>query len=259
MDMLTELTAKIDIFLIVLARVSGIFVAAPLFSNRAVPRQVKIGLTFIIALIIYTARLPETGRLPSGLTAYTLLLAGELIIGLVIGFVAQLVFAAVMLAGQMIDFQMGFSIVNVIDPLNLTQVPLVGSFKNILALLVFLTTNGHHYLLDALYRSFDMIPLFGFQGRTTMVEAILDMFGTMFVTGIKIAIPVVGAIFVAEVAMGIIARTVPQMNVFIVGIPAKIFVGLAVMIMVIPLYTGFLTVLFERNFADIIRILKIMG
>lgn len=259
MDMLTQMISRIDIFLFVLARVSGIFVAAPLFSNRAVPRQLKIGLIFIIALIMFTARSPQAGQTPSGLVPFTLLLAGEVAIGLTIGFAAQLVFAAVQLGGQMIDFQMGFSIVNVIDPLNMTQIPLVGSFKNILALLVFLTTNSHHYLLAALHQSFDLIPILGFTARTTMVEAILDMFANMFVTGIKIAIPVVGAIFVAEVAMGIIARTVPQMNVFIVGIPAKIFVGLAVMIMVFPLYTVFLTLLFERNFADIIRLLKIMG
>lgn len=259
MDMLTQLISRIDVFLIVMARVSGIFVAAPLYSNRAVPRQVKIGLTFIIALIIFTARQPQVGQMPSGLPAFVLLLTGELAIGLTIGFVAQLVFAAVQLGGQMIDFQMGFSIVNVIDPLNMTQVPLVGSFKNILALLVFLTTNGHHYLLAALYQSFDLIPLFGVVYKATIVEAILDMFGYMLVTGLKISIPVVGAIFVAEVAMGIIARTVPQMNVFIVGIPAKIFIGLVVMIMVIPLYTGFLTILFERNFTDIIRVLKLMS
>lgn len=259
MDMLTQITSRIDIFLFVLARVSGIFVAAPLYSNRAVPNQLKIGLTFIIALIIFTARQPQTGQSPAGLGPFTLLLAGEVAIGLTIGFAAQLVFAAIQLGGQMIDFQMGFSIVNVIDPLNMTQIPLVGSFKNILALLVFLTTNSHHYLLAALYQSFDLIPILGFTARTTMVEAVLDMFGYMLITGVKISIPVVGALFVAEIAMGIIARTVPQMNIFIVGIPAKIFVGLVIMIMVFPLYTGFLTLIFERNFEDIIRLLKIMG
>lgn len=259
MDMLTQVVSRVDIFIIVLARVSGIFITAPLYSNRAVPRQLKIGLIFILAMIIFIARQPQAGQIPAGLLPFTLLLAGEVAIGLTIGFASQLIFAAVQLGGQMIDFQMGFSIVNVIDPLNMTQVPLIGSFKNLLALLVFLTTNGHHYLLAALYQSFDLIPILGFQAKSTMVEVVLDMFGYMFTTAIKISIPVVGALFVAEVAMGIIARTVPQMNVFIVGIPAKIFIGLAVMIMVFPLYTGFLTMLFDRNFADIIRLLKIMG
>ncbi len=259
MDMLNQLVTRIDVFLVVLARVSGIFVAAPLFSNRALPRQLKIGFTFIIAMIMFMAKQPQVGQPPVGLLHFVLLLAGELAIGLVIGFAVQLVFAAVQLGGHMIDFQMGFSIVNVVDPLNLTQVPLMGSFKNILALLIFLTTNSHHYLLAALYQSFDLIPLFGFTAKATMVQAILDMFGYMFITGLKIGMPVVGALFVAEIAMGIIARTVPQMNVFIVGIPAKIFIGLVVLVMVIPLYSGFMTLLFERNFADIIRLLKIMG
>lgn len=259
MDMLTQLLAQIDVFIIILARVSGIFVTAPLYSNRAVPMQAKISLMIILAMIIFTARQPHTGQIPNGLLPFVLLLAGEVAIGLTIGFAVQLVFAAVQLGGQMIDFQMGFSIVNVIDPLNMTQVPLIGSFKNLLALLIFLTTNGHHYVLAALYQSFDLIPIFGFQAKATMVQVILDMFGYMFVTAIKISIPVVGAIFVAEVAMGIIARTVPQMNVFIVGIPAKIFVGLAVMMMVFPLYTSFLSLVFDRNFSDIIRLLKIMG
>lgn len=261
MEIINQIAFKIDVFLLVMARVGGIFSVGPVFSNRAVPRQIKVLLTVLISMIMFTGLQLIPPVIPTKLGPFTLYLAGEMIIGLIIGFVAQLTFAAIQLAGQAIDMQMGFGVVNVIDPVYGTQAPLVGSFKNILALLLFLATNSHHYLIAALYKSYETIPVFGL-GLTGGKEAssmIIDMFGSMLVTGIKLAIPVVGAIFVAEVALGIIARTMPQMQVFFVGIPAKIFLGIVLLILILPVYTATMQFLFEGNYQDTLRILKILG
>jgi flagellar biosynthetic protein FliR len=197
--------------------------------------------------------------MPAHLGPFTLYLVGEMVIGLIIGFVFQFVFGAVQFAGQNIDFVMGYSIVNVIDPIYGTQASLIGSFKNILALLVFLVTNSHHYIITALYQSYEQIPIFGVAVGKDVTEAMVNMFGNMLVTGLKIGIPVIGAIFVAEVALGLIARTMPQMPVFFVGIPLKLFVGTLILIFTLPVYMAILQFLFEGTYQDALRIIRMLS
>jgi flagellar biosynthetic protein FliR len=249
---------KIDVFLLILARVSGIFTTAPVFASRNIPPQIKIGLSGIVALMVFSIMKTPTEPLPSTVWGFGLVVAGELMIGLILGFAAQLLFAAVQLAGAAIDMQMGFAIVNVVDPMFGTPVPLLGNFKYILALLLFLTTNGHHLVLTAIYHSYKIVPLTTFSFTGDLTAAMMKMAAGMFLIALKISLPVVGALFVVDVAMGIIARTVPQMNVFIVGLPVKIIIGLIVIMLSLPIYMLMLEALFNRSYADLINLLKAM-
>lgn len=259
MDFFDQIASQIDVFLLILARVSGIFLASPFFSNRIVPKQVKALLIVILSIVLFSGLHLKVPVIPGQLGPFTVYLISEIMIGFVIGFVAQFTFAAVQFAGQAIDMQAGFAIVNVVDPVYGTQAPLIGTFNNLLALLLFLVVDGHHYIIAALYQSYQRIPLFGLSNMKQTSQMIIDLFGGMLVTGMKLAIPVVGAIFVAEMALGIMARTVPQMQVFFVGIPLKIFLGILLLLIVIPAYLATMHLLFDSNYQDMLRIIKIMG
>jgi len=258
-DIFGLIAAKTDVFLLIMARMGGIFLIGPVFSNRVIPRQVKVLLTLAFTIIMFAGLQLKTPVIPTNLGPFTVYLVSEMVIGLIIGFVAQFTFAAVQFAGQAIDMQIGFGIVNVIDPVYGTQAPLIGSFQNVLALLLFLTTNSHHYMIAALYQSYARIPIFGLAGGKEVSLVMIDLFGTMLITGLKLAIPVVGAIFVAEMALGLIARTMPQMQVFFVGIPAKIFLGIMLLVMILPIYVTTIQFLFEGSYQDTLRIIKLLG
>jgi len=247
---------KIDFFLLVLARVTGIFSTAPVFASRNIPPQVKIGLSGLVALMIFPLVKAPANPWPDNVWSFGLVVAGELLVGLIIGFAAQLLFAAVQLAGAAIDMQMGFAIVNVVDPMFGTPVPLIGNFKYILALLLFLTTNGHHLVINALYQSYRLVPLTTFDFSGSLTAQMMNLAAGIFLLAVKISLPVVGALFVVDMALGIIARTVPQMNVFIVGLPVKIIIGLVVILLSLPLYMLMLEVLFNRTYSDLINLLK---
>jgi flagellar biosynthetic protein FliR len=258
-DVFGQIALKTDVFLLIMARVGGIFLIGPVFSNRAIPRQVKVLLTLIISMLMFVGLNLKTPVAPTNLGPFTVYLLSEVIIGLIIGFVAQMTFSAIQFAGHAVDMQMGFAIVNVIDPVYGTQAPLIGSFQNVLALLIFLATNSHHYLISILFQSYKQIPIFGISAGQSAAQFMIDLFGNMLVTGMKLAIPVVGAIFVAEVALGIIARTMPQMQVFFVGIPLKIFIGFILLLIILPVYITTIQFLFEGSFQDAVRTLKLLG
>ncbi|GAA0134163.1 flagellar biosynthetic protein FliR [Paenibacillus sp. YSY-4.3] len=169
---------------------------------------------------------------------YILLVFRELLIGLLMGYVAQLLFTVVQMAGSFIDIQMGFGIVNVIDPMTGASAPVLGNFKYIIATLLFLSMNGHHYLLDAVIRSYNWMPLSNelFQKiyNGNISEFLVRTFSQAFLLSFQLAAPLVAALFVTDVALGFLARTAPQFNIFVIGIPLKIMVGLAMLLLLIP-------------------------
>lgn len=258
MELINLITGRIDIFFLILARVSGIFTTAPIFSSRNLSVQLKAGLSGIIALIILPIIPVQEVHLATNLWSYAFMIAGELLLGLAIGFIAGFVFAAIQTAGGVMDMQIGFSMVNVIDPLFGTPVPLVGNFKYMLALLVFMATNSHHYVLEALVGSFKAVPLGNAGLSNQAVEMVIALGSTMFFTALKIAIPVTGSLLVAEIVLGLMARTVPQMNVFVVGVPGKIFFGLIMLIVTIPIFVFLLDGMFNQNYHELLRILSVM-
>lgn len=255
MDIYALLSNQLGFFLLVFVRISGIFTAAPIFGSRNFPLYAKAGLSLLLAYILHPLIYNTKVAIPDQLLSYVFVLAGELLIGLLIGFASTFVFSAVQMAGQLLDMQIGFGIVNVIDPQFGQQVPLVGNFKYILAILVFLISNGHHILLSALFSSFKMIPVTEVVFHTSIVDVLVDMVFTIFVTALKISLPVLVALLLTDIALGILARTMPQMNIFIVGVPGKIFIGLFVLTLAIPFYIAFLEVGFNALFRDIYRLL----
>lgn len=259
MEFLVSLLQKVDLYILIFGRISGFFLTAVPFSGRNIPVQVKVGFASFVAFLIFTVLLPEKVVISGEVFGYFLQFLGEVLVGFIIGFLTQLVFGAFQLAGQIMDMQMGFGIVNVVDPQYGIQIPVLGNFKYILALLFFLTIDGHHLLLEGLVRSYELIPLGTMSISGSIYKYIFELAGGMFVTALKVSLPVVAALFITDLALGVVARTVPQMNVFIVGLPLKIGVGLVLLIVVLPLYIWLFGVVFERLFEDLERLLLLLS
>ncbi|NLK51765.1 MAG: flagellar type III secretion system protein FliR [Syntrophomonadaceae bacterium] len=259
MEIIDLLFNKIDLFLVVLARVSGVFQIAPIFAGERTPIYIRTGLAAIFSILIAMVLPVSLDPIPQQLLPFILGMAGEFILGFAIGFIIYLVFVAVQVAGQFIDMQMGFGIVNVLDPQSGIQMPLVGNFLYIIALLVFLSVNGHHLILTALVKSYDFIPVMGFTYESGLTEIIIILFCGMFLTAMKIAVPVVITLVVTDIALGLVARTVPQMNVFIVGLPMKIMVGIFSLITIMSIYVWVMTTLFSQVFDNVDLLFRLLS
>ena len=256
MDLYALIQSQLGFFLLIFVRISGIFMMAPIFGSRNVAGRIKASLALIITYIIFPLIFDTNTVIPNQFLSYFFMVIGELIIGLILGFISSLVFSAIQMAGQLLDMQIGFGIVNMLDPLSGQQAPLVGNFKYILALIVFLATNGHHVLLSALFASFKLIPVTGIVVNVAIAQFVIDIIGSMFILALKISLPVLVAVVLTDMALGILARTMPQMNIFVVGVPGKIIVGIFVLSIGLPFYIFFLEMAFDGMYKNIFRILS---
>ncbi|XQY93525.1 flagellar biosynthetic protein FliR [Metabacillus sp. HB246100] len=232
-------------FLLVFMRVSAFFVTLPIFSYRNIPNTHKIGFAFILAWIMFISLDPPEIFIDG---QFFMLLIKEALFGLLIGFSAYFILAAIQIAGSFIDFQMGFAIANVIDPQTGAQSPLIGQFLYTFALLFMLTTNAHYLLLDGVFYSYQFVPidqLYLPLGEGDVIEFIVESFNSMFIIAFQMSIPVVGSLFLVDIALGIVARTVPQLNIFVVGLPLKIGVSFIMLILVMGALFMLMRELFE--------------
>lgn len=246
-------------FLLVFVRVTSFFLMMPLFSYRSIPASHKIGFGFFLAwIILFTIDAPVL-EINS---TYFLLIIKEALVGLLIGFVAYMILSAIQIAGGFIDFQMGFAIANVIDPQTGAQSPLMGQYLYTIGLFLLLTVNGHHLLLDGVFNSYRFIsleqPWIPF-GNENMVEFVIRSFNSMFIIAFQMAIPVVGSLFLVDVALGIVARTVPQLNVFVVGLPLKIGVSFIVLVAVMSIILLVVSQLFETMLSTMRSLMELIG
>ena len=230
-----------------LLRISGFMIVAPFWGHRAVSPKVKIPIALVFALGVGPVVASFSSVAPTSLFEIGGWAMREIAVGSMIGFAFATLFWAIRMAGDMVGLQMGFAIVNVIDPTTTGQVSLIGEFKYIIALLILLVIDGHHLMIAALVDSYRLVPIGTAFFGDEAYHQIARLTATMFVTAIKIGAPVMITLLLTDVALGIVARTVPQMNIFIVGFPLKIGVGFLVLAASIP----FLTQLFTRTLNDI--------
>ena len=245
------------LFLLILARISAVFVFAPVFGSASVPVQVKAGLSLLIAILLTIAYPVDPPEITVGLELI-LRIGSEVIMGGAVGFVANLMFEAVLMAGELVGVQMGFGIVNVIDPVSSVQISIVGQLKFLLAVLVFLGIGGHRMFLDALAQSFTLLPVGQIGFATEVGQHFVNLFGSMLVLTVKLAAPVLVSLLVASFAEGMIARTVPQINIFIIGFGIRIAFGLFMLMVSIGFFVLVITHRFEQlpqQFDQLFRIL----
>jgi len=227
-------------FSLVLLRVGALIGTMPLFGERIVPVRVKAGLALVIAFLLFPTVSPSVPPISTDFLPLLSRMISETLIGAALGFAARLIFAAAQLAGEMIGFQIGFSVANVIDPVSSIHVSLIGQVQYLFAVLVFLITDSHHVFFAAIADSFQVLPLFAFHVSGDFMNLMVGLSRDMFVLAVKLSIPVIAVIFFTNVGLGIVARTVPQINVFIVGFPLQITVGLFFLGLSIPLCASLL-------------------
>ncbi|MFD2670088.1 flagellar biosynthetic protein FliR [Marinicrinis sediminis] len=248
-------------FLLVFCRITSFFVVAPIYSSRGVPIQFKIGFSIFVALFTFFTLSIETS-VSWDLLIIPLILK-EVLIGLLLGFVAYLFFMVVQISGSFVDMQMGFGIANVIDPMTGTQSPVLGNFKFFIMTLIFLAMNGHHLLLRGIMQSYEWVPIdhkiFQSIEDGTISAFLVESFTLVFASAFQMTAPLIAALFLTDVALGILAKTAPQFNIFVVGIPLKIIVGYVMLLLLVPGFLYLFTQLFETMFNEMSRLLDLIG
>ena len=251
--------SQFHILLLILLRVSAVLIAAPIFGHRSYLSRGKVGLAFMVSLIVFPIVADRGFEVPEGIFAYVFMMMSEVIMGLILGFIVLLVFVGIQFAGQLAGLQMGFGIVNVIDPQSSNQISILGQFLNILAILILLSLNGHHVILNGLLHSFDVVPLGGVTLPEAVMEKLMSLCAEVFVVAVKISAPILVALFLVSVAMGILARTVPQMNVFIVGFPVQIGVGMTALSLSLPLFYLVMERVVHVLERDLVTVIRLLG
>jgi len=245
--------------LLIFCRMTGFFMTAPVFATQNnVPPQFRIGFSVFAALLVFFVSGTDRAIPIDG--EYVYYVIRESLIGILLGFVAYLFFTVVQIAGSFIDMQMGFGIANVIDPMTGAQSPVFGSFKYMIAMLLFLTMNGHHYLLLGIMDSYQLIPLdnsfFAALSNGPPTEALTRSVSAAFTLAFQMAAPIVVSMFLVDLALGILTKTAPQFNVFVVGMPLKILVGLGLTLLLVPGFVALFQTLFVTMFDNMYEMMR---
>jgi flagellar biosynthetic protein FliR len=247
-------------FTLVFLRISAMLALMPVIGERAVPIRVKAGLALLIALLVFPTirtKIP-TLQADAEIVAVGLAMVGEVLIGVTIGFAVRIIFAGIQFAGNMIGLQMGLAIANVFDPVSSTQVSIMAEFQYLFAMLVYLAVDAHHLLIYAIVDSYRFVAPFGFHFSESMMQLIVLFSKGLFVTAVKICAPVMAVLMFSNVALGVVARTVPQINIFIVGMPLQIATGLIILGLTIPFFVSAVQRVLNSLNTDIHALLRLM-
>ncbi len=257
--LLADLAPQAALFILIATRMSAMMAVAPVFSARTVPVRVKAGLVILISWITLPLVAQEGGTVPDGLLALAVLTVKEAIIGVAFGLVAQFLFAAVQTAGAFIDVSAGFAISQTIDPASNASVSILGRWYNLIAVSAFLALGGHQLLVAGVVRSFTLAPPLADPDLGAVVRGVLEQADDIFLVVVQIGAPIIGALLVTDVTLGVISRSVPQMNVFIVGLPLKIVVALAGTAILLPAFISLTNSLAGQMFSDMSEIMRAAG
>jgi flagellar biosynthesis protein FliR len=242
----------------VVTRIATIFFSIPALNARVIPNSVKLFFSLSFALLIF----PVVGISIdiASLNYYEIFrfLASELIIGLIIGFIVTAIFSAIQMAGRIIDLNNGFGFSQIVDPVSNINATLTSNFFGIIAVTIFFIMGGHSTLIEAIVKSYEMLPLGKVEFKPEVIEILVRSFGDILVVGFKIAAPVASSLVLTEIALAILARVIPQIPVFIVGFPLKIMVGLLVIALTMINTVPYLQSLFNGSFVDIKYMLKFL-
>ena len=226
-------------------RIGAMFAAAPIFSARSVPVRIRILLAFFVAWILLPV-IPEPPVVDLISGEALLISISQVLIGLAMGFILQMVFSAFVIAGYSIATAMGLGFASMIDPQNGVQVPVISQAFLIMATLVFLALNGHLIFIEVLASSFQSMPIGPLFLSMDDLWQLVIWGGDMFAGGMLIALPAVAALLLVNLAFGVTSRAAPQLNIFAVGFPIMIMVGLSFIILTLPTITGHLSRLITK-------------
>lgn len=232
--------------------------STPIFNSRSIPTLAKIGLAGLLSIIFLPLLEIPSGAgltvLPTNTLSLVLMIAQEVLVGVLIGFVTGLVFTTVSIAASMMSLQVGFRSANLFDPFINTPTSALEQFYTLLAIALFLNINGHHWFIQALARTFQVLPLGSFVLDQITIERLVMFTGEIFISATRIALPVMGTLLLTDLGLGLIARAVPQIQVFFLGLPVKIGLGLVTLAFTLVLTAPLIKQLFSEISSNILAI-----
>lgn len=225
---------NIEFYLLVIVRISAFFATAPFFSMNNVPRKLKVGLAAFLGIMMISM-LDYAPLEYNGVIGFGLIVIKDSLVGLILGYIANICTYIINFAGHIIDMEMGFSMAQVFDPATKLQTTVTGNYYSYMVMLLMMATNMHYYLLSAILDSFKIIPVGNITLKANLYEIMGQFMSDYFVIGFRIVLPVFAAILLINIILGILARVAPQMNMFVVGMQLKIIVGLIIIFIVVDM------------------------
>lgn len=256
--MITFTTAQLDAwlaaFMFPLARIFALMASAPVYNNAGIPMRTRfaVGLAITLALLPI---LPPMPALPGGSWLSFATLLREILIGVMMGFTLRLAFVTIDVAGELIGLQMGLSFAVAYDPQNAGQTPVLTEFIGLLTTLIFLALNGHLMILQALVESFRLLPVNPAFTESGGIAALLRWSSVIFATGLLLSLPLITALLIANIALGVLSRIAPTLNLFAVGFPVTLAVGFVVLMLSLPYLSTALSTVFDQGFSAMEQVL----
>jgi len=246
---INSILGNADYLVLILCRTGGLVLASPIFGRVNVPNLAKIGFVAALSYLFFTIFPQSVDLQYTTLFGFALIIAGEILLGVALAFVTNIFFSiTAFTAGQLIDMQIGFGIVNVFDLQNNTQIPMMGNILNLMLLIVFFIAGCHLRLIEMIYLTIERIPIGGLVFSPNIGLTALELFMRAFLLGVMMALPILASGLTLEICFGTMMRAVPQIHMFVVGIPLKMLVGITIFTVTIPVFVGFSSRIFEELF-----------
>ncbi len=248
-----ELNTLLATFIWPLSRILALIASAPILGNPGIPVRVKLGLAVMITFLV-SPTLESVPQVPPGSEIGLLIVIQQVIIGLTIGFVMRIVFVTVEMAGEIIGLQMGLGFATFFDPVSASQVPLIGRFLGVLASLAFIALDGHLIMIALISQSFTTLPISTSGINSPSLETLAFWGGEIFKFGLQLSLPVLTALLITNLALGVLTRAAPQLNIFAVGFPLTLSIGILVLALSVPYYTPILEQMIQNGFKFMMEI-----
>ena len=252
-----DFTTDIQTFLLIFSRVVSVLWLLPIFSSKAVSVPFKAGVSLLIAYLLFDSIVVDRSFSSDPYFLF-LFVIKEVFIGISIGFFVRVLFTAVNVAGEIISIQSGFSFARFMDPLSMTQVTVIEQLKNLLAMMLFLAMDAHHILVRAIVASFRDVPIGSVTIQQSFFQYLITVSGRIFVTGFKIGAPIIVTLMFVEIALGMLSRMIPQINIFIEGVPLKILITVIMFSFSLGVIVPVIANMFKGMDGEILRLFRLM-
>ena len=246
---------QFELFILILMRMASFVFAAPFFNTANTPKRLRVGLAFFLSIIVYTLH-PDMNVEYNGLIEYAGLVVIESVVGILLGAMASFCVQIIQFAGKLVDMDIGISMAQIMDPTTKVQVGIMGNFYYYMLMLLLIVSGLHQYLVAAIIETYNVIPIGGVKFGMSVYTTVLNFMSDYFVIGFRIELPIFAATLLLNCILAIIARVAPQMNMFVVGMQLKIFVGIFVIlftIVMLPSVSNFIYNEIQTVMASLVR------
>lgn len=249
---------QLSIFFLVLLRALAFMMSGPLLSFGGIPAIFKIGFSMALAVVTYPLVALDTQvNVPGDAWGFGLAVVSETAFGLLLGLAVTFILNSIRLAGQYIDYQIGYSMASLVDPVNNMQNTLLAQYLYLLALVFWFLIDGHYSLIMGLAGSYQIVPISAASFNGGVIYTLIKIFSGTFIIAVKVSAPILAVLLMSDLTLGFLARTAPQINVFLTGFPIKIAVGLLTLSFLIPLLGTMLRFLFNTIERDLYTLMKV--